>query len=76
MEKRRNRHGEIKMKNESIWRLKQLMRMSQSVSVEIDDEWTPARPINYKFYTLRERIHAAWMVFTRKAEAFVWPKGQ
>jgi hypothetical protein len=34
----------------------------------------PARPLGY--YSLRSRIRLAWMVFTGKADALVWPGGQ
>ena len=34
--------------------------------------WYPARPLYYP--TLRERFRWAWMVFTGKADAFVWPE--
>jgi hypothetical protein len=36
--------------------------------------WFPARPINYQCRTLRERFQEAWMVFTGKADPFVWPQ--
>jgi len=36
--------------------------------------WFPARPINYQCRTLKERFREAWMVFTGKADPFVWPE--
>lgn len=36
--------------------------------------WFPARPINYQCRTLMERLREAWMVFTGKADPFVWPE--
>lgn len=36
--------------------------------------WYPARPINYQCRTLRERLQEAWMVFTGRADPFVWPE--
>lgn len=36
--------------------------------------WYPARPINYMCRPLKERIWEAWMVFTGKADPFVWPE--
>lgn len=36
--------------------------------------WFPARPLNYQFRSLRERIKEAWMVFRGRADAFVWPE--
>lgn len=36
--------------------------------------WVPARPRNYRCRTLRERLREAWLVFTGKADPFVWPE--
>lgn len=36
--------------------------------------WYPARPINYKCRSLKERIKESWMVFTGKADPFIWPE--
>ena len=49
---------------------------SQNTLKEINGKWVPARPINYRFRTLRERIRDAWAVFTGRADAFRWPEGQ
>ena len=38
------------------------------------NNWVPARPLGYASYTLRFR--AAWLVFTGRADALVWPGGQ
>ena len=37
-----------------------------------DGKWTPARPINWKYRTVRQRLKEAWAVFTGKADAFIW----
>lgn len=42
----------------------------------INDKWVPARPLNYRYRTLRERVVEAWKVFIGKAEGFIWPEGQ
>lgn len=48
---------------------------SDCPKTEIKDHgWFPARPINYQFRTLRERLREAWMVFRGKADPFVWPE--
>lgn len=57
-----------------IWKLKELFE--HSVSAEINGKWVPARPINYKYRSLREKFKDAWAVFRGKAEAFVWPEDQ
>ena len=41
---------------------------------QINGKWVPARPIGY--FSFRWRLKLAWMVFTGKADAFVWPEGQ
>lgn len=36
--------------------------------------WAPSRPISAP--TLRDRFKAAWLVFTGKADALIWPGNQ
>jgi len=57
-----------------IYRLEDLT--DRSTLTEIDGKWVIARPINYKYESLRERFKAAWEVFRRRADAFYWSKGQ
>ena len=40
----------------------------------IDGKWVPARPIGLSYFS--NRIKLAWMVFTGKADALIWPIGQ
>jgi hypothetical protein len=35
------------------------------------NKWVPARPLG--FQSLRTRIRAAWLVWTGKADALIWP---
>ena len=58
-----------------MWTLKQLQDPELD-QVQINDKWVPARPLNYKFRSLKERIHEAWAVFIGAADAFTWPEGQ
>ncbi len=37
-------------------------------------QYVPARPIG--FWSWRERFRLAWLVFTGRADALVWPQGQ
>ena len=62
------------MKAPSIWGVVELINSAQNTQAEIDGEWVPARPIGY--FSLKNRIKCAFMVFTGKADALVWPKGQ
>jgi hypothetical protein len=50
------------------------LRFLREVSAETKDGWVPARPIPY--YGGFRRFRAAWLVFTGKADALVWPGGQ
>ena len=57
-------------------RLRSVYDIINSTSAEINGKWVPARPINYTCRNLREKLRDAWMVFTGKADALVWPEGQ
>lgn len=58
-----------------IWTLKHLQDR-EAPQAGINGKWVPARPLNYRYRTLKERITEAWKVFIGRAEAFVWPEGQ
>lgn len=65
------------MKNApNLWSLKSLMKAcDDSIQVGLPDgSYVPARP--FGFYGLSNRLSLAWMVFTGKADAFVWPGDQ
>ena len=57
-----------------IWTLRELF--DNETSTEINGNWVPARPINYKYRSFREKFKDAWAVFIGKADAFTWPEGQ
>jgi hypothetical protein len=40
----------------------------------INGKWYPARPCG--FYSWGNRIKTAWLVFTGRADALIWPGGQ
>ena len=40
----------------------------------INGKWVPARPLGYQSFF--NRVRCAWLVFTGKADALVWPEGQ
>lgn len=66
---RRARRGEaLKMPN--VVRLLDLL--DSRVSMEVGGRWIPARPLPY--YSWRARWRAAWLVFTGRADALVWPE--
>jgi len=59
-----------------MWSLKQLQVDANEIIAEINGKWVPARPLNYKYRTLQQRIKEAWYVFIGKADCFTWPEGQ
>jgi hypothetical protein len=65
----------------TLWKLEDLpgiRPISKTIptltAVEIDGMWMPARPLGY--YSMSNRINLAWMVFTGRADALVWPGKQ
>jgi hypothetical protein len=42
--------------------------------VSVGNKWVPARPLG--FYSVITRFKMAWLVFTGKADALVWPFNQ
>lgn len=48
-----------------------VIKNSQTAQVTLSTgEWAPARPLGYP--TFRRRLHAAWLVFTGRADALTW----
>ena len=60
----------------SLWEFRQLQNYGELVGAEaqINGKWVPARPLGLG--TIVSRLKLAWMVFTGKADAVVWPEGQ
>lgn len=56
-----------------IWQLADLMDAAEKTKRLLGDEWVPARPINWRYTSFEYRLKAAWLVFTGKADAVVWP---
>lgn len=56
----------------AIYTLKSLMNQDTLAKLP-DGSWQPARPLSP---FLQDRIRAAWMVLTGKADAVIWPGGQ
>lgn len=75
-----SRHEITHMKKApTLWKLEDLPGMRKIAAgpvtmTEIDNKWLPARPLGY--YSLRSRLRLAYMVFTGKADALLWPGGQ
>ena len=59
-----------------MWSLEALFRHSTSNQAEINDKWVPARPLNWKHRSLKQKLKESLAVFNGHAEAFTWPEGQ
>lgn len=57
-----------------IWELPKLLDITQTVTMRVNDEWVPVRPISTN--NIQTRLKATWLVFTGKADAVVWPAKQ
>lgn len=42
----------------------------------INGKWVPVRPINYQYRSIKEKLKECFLVWTGKAEVFMWPEGQ
>jgi hypothetical protein len=62
----------------SIHRIYSLQRMLDSreslVQLEGGGMWHPARPLG--FFSITHRLRCAWLVFTGKADALIWPEDE
>ena len=59
----------------SLHTFKSLAECAKDASSSRDGEtWHPARPLG--FYSFGHRLALAWLVFTGRADAFVWPDNQ
>jgi hypothetical protein len=58
----------------SIFGACELISTAKETQVRLGGEWVIARPFGY--FSFKHRIKCAWMVFTGKADALIWPKNQ
>jgi len=58
----------------NVFTLEGLKEIASSTFTEINGKYVPARPEG--FVSIHHRIHCAWLVFTGKADAIIWPEGQ
>jgi hypothetical protein len=61
-------------KTPTLYNLEDITKGLSPVGTEIDGKWLPARPLGY--YSFKNRLNLAWLVFTGKADALIWPGGQ
>lgn len=64
------------MKYPTIYKLEGLAALAEGdVKAQAEDgHWVPARPLGLSSWRLR--LKAAWLVFTGRADAVLWPGGQ
>lgn len=65
------------MKNPTIYKLEQVAKLAIEANPSASNDgknWVPARPIGYASW--RKRVNAAWLVFTGRADAVLWPQEQ
>ena len=62
------------MKHPNIFRLFDFYHQVIHGSIQQEyapGQWCPVRPLGYP--SIKYRIKAAWLVFTGKADAIIWP---
>lgn len=62
------------MRDTLIHHLGDVLRCASWNCALINGKWVPSRPLG--FSSFRYRCKAAWLVFTGKADALIWPEGQ
>lgn len=56
-----------------VYLVTELVQQAQTVQTSHPTVgWTPARPMGWQGIALRRRLHAAWLVFTGRADAVRW----
>lgn len=59
----------------NVWKLRDLIASTDTIHVSRDGHhYYPGRPIGLD--TIGNRVRCAWMVFTGRADAVIWPEGQ
>lgn len=62
------------MRYPNVYRLRTLINqvLACDTHKQVGTTFVPARPLGYP--SLRVRIYAAWLVFTGRADAVIWPE--
>ena len=56
-----------------LYSIENLIHTASSTQTQLSNgKWVCARPVNYKYDSIFERIKHAWLVFTGKADAITW----
>lgn len=59
-----------------MYTIKEITEIIRTAQTEINEKWVAARPINYKYVSILNKIKDAWMVLTGKADAIMWEEGR
>lgn len=60
-----------------MYKLEDLLQSAKTTAIVINQRYVPCRPERpWGWWGLKYRTKAAWMVFTGKADAVIWPEGQ
>lgn len=57
-----------------IFTVEDVQKIRSTVAVKINGNYVPARPLG--FQSVFARFKCAWLVFTGRADALIWPEGQ
>lgn len=57
-----------------IFTVEGVHKIRSTVATKINGNYVPARPLG--FQSVFERFKCAWLVFTGRADALIWPEGQ
>lgn len=59
-----------------MWKLESLISHCSDTKKAINNNWVPARPINYRYRTIGEKIKESYKVFTGEYDCFEWTEKQ
>lgn len=59
-----------------IWDLELMVQHINNHKKLRNGRWVIARPVDYRYRSIKERLVDAWCVFTGKADAVKWPENQ
>lgn len=57
-----------------IFTLASVRKIEETTAIRVNRKYVPARPLG--FPSIISRFKCAWMVFTGRADALIWPEDQ
>jgi hypothetical protein len=58
----------------SVYTVDEIYRTRSTTAVNINGKYVVCRPIG--LYSVANRFRCAWLVFSGRADALIWPEGQ